>query len=128
MGGVGDAERGVEDGEAIAHEVVGAVARRHDVDAVGCRQRPHPVRLAVGDDCGDRGRCRRLARRLIGDELDRPEHAEPADLSDARMTFGDVAQRGADDVVAEVTGLCEHTFLLEDADARHSRRARQRMP
>ena len=41
---------------------------------------------------------------------------------------GDVAERGSDDVVAEVAGVGEHTLVLEDADARHGRRARQRVP
>ena len=43
------------------------------------------------------------------------------------MALGDLGERRADDVVAEVAGVLDDALLLEDVDARHGRRAGQRM-
>ena len=47
-------------------------------------QRPFALHSAA--DSADRGRVERSTGRSIGDELDRPEHTEAADLADARVT------------------------------------------
>ncbi len=73
--------------------------------------------LPLGDHRADGRRWGGLAGGRIGDELDRPEHAEAAHLADRRVAFGHVAQVGPDDVVAEVRGRGRALLVVEDADA-----------
>ena len=75
----------------VAHVVVADRQRRHDVQAVEVGERPQPAllarrgqldhRLVVG--AGGVVRHERLAGRPVADQLDGPEHAEPAHLADA---------------------------------------------
>ena len=70
---------------------LGGRARRHDVRAVEVGERPQPALLAGGGElvhrrgvgAGGVERHERLAGLAVADQLERPEHAEPAHLADA---------------------------------------------
>ena len=98
-------------------------------------ERPQPALLArrgevahrLGVGAGRVVRHERLAGRSIGDQVERPEHAEAAHLADAGMVGLQLLQSGGDDVGAEHAGVLDDAFFLEDVDARHRRSARQRV-
>ena len=84
-----------------------------------CVNGQQPALLARGRELlHRRGRWRRALYGTSGsrvsrsrDQLERPEHAEAADLADARVPLGELAQPGADDVVAERAGVLDDALL-----------------
>ena len=93
------------------------VQRRHHVDAVVVGERQHAELLARGDDgvhrvAGPAVRRQRLARRGVGDQLDRPERAGATDLADARVGRGDRRQAGPEDLAAEAVGVLDDPLVV----------------
>ena len=59
-------------------------SRPRDLHAAAAR--PSPLRAAV--------RRQRLPGRAVGDQVEGPEHAQPADLADHRVPLGQLPQAG----------------------------------
>src|SRR5579875_90264 len=94
-------EDGVQDRDAAADLVLGDDAGRHDVDPVVLHERQQPGAEEPGLDRRHVAGGQRRSGRPVLDELERPEHPEPADLADDGVPLGQVAQRGPEHVPAD---------------------------
>ena len=77
------------------------------MDPVGVRERQQPGGLARRDHLVERGgREQRLGVR-VGDQVDRPEGADAADLTDAGVPLGDLGEAGVEDVAPQALGVLD---------------------
>src|SRR5439155_7244096 len=130
------AERIVDGRQPLAGFVRRRGARRRHLQPVEVRERPHAARLAgshqldhgLGVGAAGIEGDERLPGLAIPHQLDRPEHAEAAHFPHARVLRRDPLKLRPDHVGAERARVLEALLFLEDADARHHRRACQGVP
>ena len=90
-------------------------------------ERPQIACFAGSDEFEHRGICvtdwvernQWLSRFAVLDELDRPEDAHAAYVSDARVLGFQLLEFGTDDISSEMPGVVDDSFFFEDVDARH---------
>src|SRR5665811_1007652 len=124
---VGHLQRLVQDRDTFPDLLSGGGARRHDVGPVEVDERPEPACFARCSEIGHRlgvsttgiERNQWLAGYAVAYQLQRPEHTESPNLTDAGVAFGQCSQLGPDDVGPERASMLDDAFFAEDVDRGH---------